>query len=184
MRSTRTKKILATAVVGVAAAAMYASPAQAVVTATQFTLSGGGVSISTSPANATLNSAATGAAALTGSLGSITVTDARGALVTGWSVTGESTDFTTDADSDGTRGNDAGETVPDDNVLYTGVGTPSGVVTPVGSAAVAIADTVTVMAGTAVVGNNSVTWNPTIAITLPSNAVAGTYQGTITHSVV
>jgi hypothetical protein len=28
-----------------------------------------------------------------------------------------------------------------------------------------------------------VSWNPTITVTLPSNAQAGTYTGTITHSV-
>jgi hypothetical protein len=33
------------------------------------------------------------------------------------------------------------------------------------------------------VGNNSVTWNPTVLITLPAQAVAGKYTGTITHSV-
>jgi hypothetical protein len=28
-----------------------------------------------------------------------------------------------------------------------------------------------------------VTWNPTVTIALPPQAVAGTYTGTITHSV-
>ena len=32
-------------------------------------------------------------------------------------------------------------------------------------------------------GLTSVTWNPTITVTLPSTAPAGTYAGTITHSV-
>jgi hypothetical protein len=32
-------------------------------------------------------------------------------------------------------------------------------------------------------GATSVTWNPTITVTLPSTVVAGTYTGTITHSV-
>jgi hypothetical protein len=34
-----------------------------------------------------------------------------------------------------------------------------------------------------VVGNNSVSWNPTVTINIPSAAVAGTYSGTVTHSV-
>jgi hypothetical protein len=35
----------------------------------------------------------------------------------------------------------------------------------------------------ATTGNNFATWNPTVSITLPAQAVAGTYSGTITHSV-
>jgi hypothetical protein len=33
------------------------------------------------------------------------------------------------------------------------------------------------------VGNNTTTWNPTLIVTIPSTAVAGTYTGTVTHSV-
>ncbi len=33
------------------------------------------------------------------------------------------------------------------------------------------------------VGATSVSWNPIIKVTLPSSVVAGTYTGTITHSV-
>jgi hypothetical protein len=32
-------------------------------------------------------------------------------------------------------------------------------------------------------GNNAVTWDPTITFTLLNSQVAGTYRGTITHSV-
>ena len=31
-------------------------------------------------------------------------------------------------------------------------------------------------------GNTTVSWNPTVTVTLPSNVAAGTYTGTITHS--
>jgi hypothetical protein len=34
-----------------------------------------------------------------------------------------------------------------------------------------------------IVGDNTSTWNPTITVTLPADAVAGVYSGTITHSV-
>ena len=37
--------------------------------------------------------------------------------------------------------------------------------------------------GTALAGTISASWNPTIVINLPAAAVAGTYSGTITHSV-
>ncbi|MEU6410670.1 hypothetical protein [Microbispora sp. NPDC046933] len=32
-------------------------------------------------------------------------------------------------------------------------------------------------------GDNSATWDPTIVITVPAQAVAGTYTGTVNHSV-
>jgi len=32
-------------------------------------------------------------------------------------------------------------------------------------------------------GANSVSWNPTLTIAVPSGAVAGTYTGTVVHSV-
>ena len=34
-----------------------------------------------------------------------------------------------------------------------------------------------------IIGVNDAQWNPTITVTLPSDAVAGSYSGTITHSV-
>ena len=33
------------------------------------------------------------------------------------------------------------------------------------------------------VGDNSVTWNPTVSVRLPLSAVAGNYSGTLTFSV-
>jgi len=38
--------------------------------------------------------------------------------------------------------------------------------------------------GTSLLAGTSLSWNPTIAISLPDTAVAGSYTGTITHSVV
>ncbi|MFH8477032.1 hypothetical protein [Streptomyces sp. NPDC018000] len=37
-------------------------------------------------------------------------------------------------------------------------------------------------ASTGSCGNESCSWNPTLVITVPANAVAGPYTGTITHS--
>jgi hypothetical protein len=34
------------------------------------------------------------------------------------------------------------------------------------------------------IGNNTATWTPTVSFALISSQVAGTYSGTITHSVV
>ncbi len=40
-----------------------------------------------------------------------------------------------------------------------------------------------VVDGTAGVGNNSATWDPTIAVAVPATAVGGAYTGTLTQSV-
>jgi hypothetical protein len=36
---------------------------------------------------------------------------------------------------------------------------------------------------TAVTGNNTATWNPTLTVGLPSSALAGNYSGTVNTSV-
>ena len=41
----------------------------------------------------------------------------------------------------------------------------------------------TAVTATLIVGNNTVSWSPTITVHVPAGAVAGTYSGTITHSV-
>jgi hypothetical protein len=71
-----------------------ALPAAADTTTTTFTLSGGALSISV-PASKNLGSAATGASSLSSQLGTVTVTDDRGALAGCWTATVASTDFTT-----------------------------------------------------------------------------------------
>ena len=54
-------------------------------------------------------------------------------------------------------------------------------VTPISLTAMTTAGTV--QTATAVIGVNTATWNPSIAVTIPAGAVAGTYNATITHSV-
>lgn len=144
---------------------------------TTFTISAGGLAI-TVPASSNLGSVASGAGSVSGRLGSITVTDTRAALVAAWITTVGSTAFTTGAAT-------TAETVPAANVSYSGGAATStsglgvflpGVAGTLGSSRTAF----TLTAGT---GNNSSTWNPTITVTLPSAVVAGTYTGTVPHSV-
>jgi hypothetical protein len=174
-----TKHVLrALAVIGTAtlAAGLTASPAGAADTATTFELTAGGLAIS-APKTADLGEAAVGSAAVSGKLGPVTVTDDRGALVAAWTATVSSTDFTTGSAT-------PGETVPKRNLLYT-PGLPTASNPTVGAfvptaGALGLPLPVYVAATT---GNNFATWNPTVTITLPAQAVAGTYTGTITHSV-
>jgi hypothetical protein len=119
---------------------------------------------------------------LSAHLGAVTVQDTRGSVNATWTATVTSTDFTTGDAS-------AIETIGRSNVAYwSGPATATagiGVFAP-GQATSGAARTLDVprtafsMGGG--VGDNSVTWNPTIEVTIPASAVIGTYAGTITHS--
>ncbi len=55
---------------------------------------------------------------------------------------------------------------------------------PTAADAVTIDVSQTAFSMTAADGNNSITWNPTLIVHVPSTAVAGSYSGTVTHTVV
>lgn len=135
------------------------------------------------PASADLGTGAPGATA-SGSLGAVTVTDARADLTATWTASVSSTAFTT-------GGATTAETIPNTAVRYwSGPATASsgiGVFTPaqpLASNAVALGTQLTAFTLTAGVGNNSGTWNPTLLVDLPAAAVGGTYTGTVTHTVL
>lgn len=158
-------------------ASLSASPAQAGDTTGTFSLTGGGLSI-TVPVSVGLGSAATGSGSMSGQLGTVTVTDARGNVSATWTAVVSSTDWTTGAGG-------AAETVAKASVNYApGATTASspvgGVFTP--GVTGALGSPRTAYSAVAV-GNNSASWNPTLTVTLPAQAVAGSYTGTITHSV-
>src|SRR4051794_36633508 len=89
------RKRLAVALTLVSAGSLiaFAAPADAAQGVT-FTLTAGSLAVS-DPANTSLGSVATGTATVSSSLGTVTVTDARGALNGTWTATVSSTDFTT-----------------------------------------------------------------------------------------
>src|ERR1700760_5095144 len=150
-------------------------------TSTTFKVSGGALSIST-PDSANLGTAAIGAADVSGSLGTVTVTDQRASLsLASWTTSVTSSAFTTGQAS-------PNETIPATDVGYnpgvqtnqTGIGVfAPGVLTALTN----ISTPQTAYTAVAEVGATSVSWNPTITVTLPSSVAAGTYNGTITHSV-
>jgi hypothetical protein len=41
-----------------------------------------------------------------------------------------------------------------------------------------------VVTATEISGNNTASWTPTISVKIPAGVVAGTYKGTVTHSVL
>jgi hypothetical protein len=164
--------------------AIAASPAPAALAAdtpTTFGITAGGLGVAV-PASANLGSAAPGASA-TSQLGVVTVTDDRAALTAAWTATVTSTSFTT-------GGATPAETIANSALSYwsgpatatTGTGTPAPGQATSGDAVV-LSTGRTAFSWSAGNGNNSATWNPTLIVAVPATAVAGTYSGTVTHSV-
>lgn len=161
----------------VSAAMAIALPASADDTTTTFTITAGTLDI-TVPGTSNLGSVATGAANVSAQLGSVSVADERGGLEAAWTATVSSTTFTT-------GGATAPETVAASAVNYSaGAATSTtGTATFTPGTAGSLASPRTAFSASAITGNNTAAWNPTITITLGAQAVAGTYTGTITHSV-
>lgn len=164
---------------GAAASAVVLSgiaalPAQAATgdTVTTFAVAGGTLSIAVQ-ATADLGTGTTGTASVSGQLGNVSVTDARGGRA-GWSAKATSTTFTT-----GT-GNPASTSVSYNAGVITTTGTS---VMPPAVPVTLSATPATVVSPTSQIGNNTASWNPTLTVSLPSNALAGSYTGTINTSV-
>jgi hypothetical protein len=120
---------------------------------------------------------------ITGQLGLVTVSDKRAALTATWTASVSATNFTTGSGT-------PSETIPSTDVLYwsgpatatTGTGTfvPG---QPTAASAVTLDTSRTAFGKTAGSGNNSASWDPTLIINVPGQAVAGTYTGTVDHLV-
>jgi hypothetical protein len=184
--------ILAVAAIGgialtpVAASAATAGPAVLAYSSTAsasdpnttvtFTVSSGALSM-TAPATVDLGTNAPGTT-ISGSLGTVTVTDNRALLSAAWTVVASSSDWTTGAGT-------LAETIRAGNVGYDpGVITPTGTITVAGTTVAALAGLpAAVVTATAGTGDNSATWDPTIAVAVPAAAVVGAYTGTLIQSV-
>lgn len=162
---------------GAAAAAAPAAASQSAVSSATVTLQGGGLSI-TAPSDAGnlgSSSNSVGAVTISGQLGQVQVTDSRGAPAgSGWTATAISTAFTPPA----------GPAIGAGYVGYT-----AGPITKVGTATYTAENPTTltgvspVVSATAITGNNTASWNPTIHVAVAANMAAGVYSATITHSV-
>src|SRR6266566_3791263 len=147
--------VVTVALVVTAGTVSLAPAALAADTPTTFGITAGGLGVAV-PAAANLGSAAPGASA-TAQLGAVTVTDDRAALGAAWTATVSATAF-------------------------TGTGTATAGQATAG-AAVVLSTGQTAFTWSAGSGNNSASWNPTLIVAVPATAVAGTYSGTVTHSV-
>ncbi|MEV4755698.1 hypothetical protein AB0J86_11385 [Micromonospora sp. NPDC049559] len=174
-----------------AASLVVASPAQAQTTTCDagdpcpttvtFEVQAGALTI-TVPDASTLGTATPAGGTITDNLGTVTVNDQRASPTPTWTATVLGTNFTTGG------GDDPGEVVPIGSVTYTtGTMTPGAGQTGTCNAlltttalTVTAQDAATHTGGT---GNNSCSWDPSLVVTLATTNVAGTYTGTITHSV-
>lgn len=145
-----------------------------------FAVPSGGLSLS-APATADLGTATPSLTGTTvsGQLGETIVTDLRGTLAGTWTVTVTASDFTT-------GGGGANERIGKENVsVFSGIATTTGVGAVVPTTALnAAGDGGTLVSATAIIGSMSATYNPTVEVTVPPAAVAGTYAGTITQTVL
>ena len=148
-------------------------PAQSAVTSLTLIIAGGGMSIS-APTTGSFGSVASPSTA-TVTLGSVTVTDLRGAAAGGaWTATAVAsqliqTDLTTMSAA-----------------LFSyspGIPVKTGTVTLTEYDATSLLTPFTIVGASAITGNNTATWTPLITVAVPSGLTSGTYTGTITHSV-
>ena len=131
----------------------------------------------TVPATASLGSGPPGGTIGSG-LGTVQVTDDRG-FGADWTATVASTGFATGTGTEA-------ETIPAEDAQYLIAALAEAVgpatFTPV-SAVQLSAEPQAVVSATNVSGNTSVSWNPTIEVSVPDSAIGGDYTATITHSV-
>jgi hypothetical protein len=169
------RKIAATAAVGSLLLAVGITPASAQTTTT-FSLTSGALSV-TAPTSADLGTADLANSSLAGSLGTVSVDDQRGESLASWTVAVSADAFTTGAGT-------ASETVPATALAYDpGVVSGSLTTLPVGTAVSDLSMAKTVVTLTDGVGSNTASWAPTVTVTIPDGIVAGSYSGTITHSI-
>lgn len=179
----RTGRALAvSAALTVCSAAAPAFAATSGNTTATFSVTGGALAITVPPSTVNLGSGTPGTQ-ITAQLGPVQVTDARAQLTTAWTSSVTATNFTT-------GGGTGPETIANSSASYwsgpatatTGIGTFTPGQTNT-AAAVTLATSRTAFTLAGGVGDNSATWNPTLIISVPAAAVAGTYTGTVTHSV-
>jgi hypothetical protein len=180
MRIKRTRGLLGAATTGLLTLgiALPASAATTAATPVTLAVTGGVLSITAPSASVSLGTRTNtvGGGTISGALGPVQVTDARSAAAgSGWIASVISTALTPTA----------GPTIGANLIGYT-----TGTITKVGTATYTANDppdltgVSAAVTATAITGDNSATWNPTINVAVPGATAAGTYTGTITHSVL
>ncbi|MFF5527501.1 hypothetical protein ACFY8K_20840 [Streptomyces misionensis] len=136
-----------------------------------YTVTSGALTLSV-PASANLGSGAPGTQ-ISAPIGPVTVTDDRALISASWTVTAAETDFT-----------NGSATIPATDATYAaGSVTTTGTITVTPTNVTLSNSPQVVVTGSDGVGDNTASWDPTIAVNVPPSAVGGTYTGTLTQSV-
>jgi hypothetical protein len=134
---------------------------------------GSGLLTMTAPTSANLGSGLPGTT-ISGLLGAVTVTDNRALLSATWTATASTADFIT-------GGGSTFETIPATDSTYSpNTITTTGNVTAVAASTppIPLSNAATpVVDATGINGDNTASWNPTIAVAVPSTAVTGGVLG-------
>ncbi|MFF2627154.1 hypothetical protein ACFVUN_15440 [Kitasatospora griseola] len=140
-------------------------------TTVTFVVTSGALTLSV-PASAVLGSGAP-STSISAPIGPCTVVDDRALLSASWTVTAAETDFV-----------NGPSTIPAADATYTvGSVTTTGTITVTSTNVTLSNSAQTVLTGSAGVGDNTATWDPTVAVSVPASAVSGLYTGTLTQSV-
>lgn len=172
--------LAASAATLLAATALPASAAAGdpIDTATTFTIAGGALEFTT-PTTADLGTAfTTGTLTITGPLGAVSVTDERGG-VQEWIVSAASTSFIGSQTSESTAVSYAGGVVTETGTITVANGVATALTVTDG-----VPDSASVVAPSFLSGNNTASWNPLLSVTMPANALADAYAGTVTTSIL
>ncbi|WP_427174697.1 hypothetical protein [Arthrobacter sp. 92] len=159
-----------------ASAALIASlalPASAADTTATVQVAAGSLGIS-APASTALTALTPGGSA-SANLTGVNVTDSR-AGTADWTANVSLTNFT---------GTTPTNIIPATAATYTpATAGKTGTVTVVPTTQADLSTAKTVQSATAVVGNNTATWDAVLSVTAPSDALADTYTAVLTHSVL
>ncbi|MEV6018269.1 hypothetical protein [Streptomyces sp. NPDC051997] len=140
-------------------------------TTVTYTVTSGALTMS-APVSANLGSGAPGTT-ISAPIGPVTVTDDRALASASWTVTAAETDFA-----------NGPTTIPATDATYTpGSVTTTGTITATPTAVTLSNSSQVVLTGSAGVGDNTATWNPTVAVSVPAGSIGGNYTGTLTQSV-
>jgi hypothetical protein len=144
-----------------------------------FSVSVGGL-VMTAPDSVDLGSGAPGSTITHNLSGNVVVTDARATLGGAWTASASSSDWTL---AGGTGTPD--EIIPAEDATYdpgtiavTGTSTAA-----TGGHIITLSPVAQAVVNATVTGNNTATWDPTIAVAVPDAAVGGAYSATLTQSV-
>lgn len=185
------RKILALTAASLTAMTLAAIPAHASNTTATFTVAAGGLSLSTTTTAQSLGTASSSATgtSVSAALPQVTVTDTRGGI-NGWNSQVSTTNWVDNNNTPADTTDDKTVAANKGTMWTTAPAIASGIVVPTTTyltqqTGLALSTTPqNFVSGTLVVGSNSVTYTPSIAVTIDSTVLTGTYSATVTQTAL